>query len=291
MSNSSLTKARVVKNDEFYTLLADIEAELIHYKDHFRGRVVYCNCDDVHRSNFATFFRDRFEEYGLKKLIVTSYKAGALTTKIYEKTVDHTRVTIARGDGSYTSSACLLSLQEADVVVTNPPFSLFREYLATLVRYGKSFLIIGSMNAITYKQVFPLIQQNKLWLGVNNVKTFTQPDGTKKKFGNICWFTNLTHYKRNTPIDLHKQYSSAEYPMYDNYRAIEVSKVKDIPSDYFSVMGVPITFLEKYNPSQFEIIVIANNARSIGCDCRTIINGQPVYNRIIIKRKDIQDES
>lgn len=191
------------------------------------------------------------------------------------------------GDGDFRSAECVELLKQSDIVVTNPPFSLFREYVSQLVEHNKQFLVIGSQNAITYKETFKLIRENRLWLGNGKPKQFKQPDGSIKTFGNICWFTNLPHKKRNEELILFRTYAGNEhkYPKYDNYDAIEVSKVVDIPADYAGVMGVPITFLDKYNPEQFEILGIANSARWIGFKCLTIINGRKIYNRLIIKRK------
>lgn len=260
--NSNLRAAKAAKNDEFYTQRTDIEKEMDNYKDFFNGKVVYCNCDDARESNFFKYFSSRFEELGLKKLIATGYKAeGKGVVLIYEgdengnHEVEDGEIVVRQleGSGDFRSEECIEFLKEADVVVTNPPFSLFREYVKQLMDYGKKFLIIGSMNAITYKEIFPYIKSDELWLGNQNVKEFRSPNGEIKKFGNILWYTNIQHKKRNTPIDLYKRYSN-EYPKYDNYDAIEVSKVSDIPMDYDGVMGVPITFLDKYCPEQFEII-------------------------------------
>lgn len=293
--NSNLHTAKKMKNDEFYTQLTDIEQELKHYKEHFRNKVVYCNCDDPIESNFFKYFALNFEHLGLKKLISTGYKEnGKGVVYVYEgdkngnrmPDLEEIEVKELQGNGDFRSQECIEFLKESDIVVTNPPFSLFRDYVATLVEYGKQFLIIGNQNAITYKEIFPLIKDNKLWLGVNFVKEFIQPNGEIKKFGNICWFTNLDHKKRNYPLDLYMKYSNEYYKKYDNYDAIEVSKVCEIPMDYEGVMGVPITFLHKYNPEQFEILGIANSARWIGdFPCYTIINGKKIYNRILIRHK------
>ena len=260
--NSNLRAAKAAKNDEFYTQITDIEKELSNYKDFFKGKVVYCNCDDERESNFFKYFSKNFEFLGLKKLITTGYKAeGKGVVLVYEgdkngnHKVEDDEIVVRQleDSGDFRSEECVEFLKEADVVVTNPPFSLFREYIKQLMDYGKKFLVIGSMNAITYKEIFPYIKDNELWLGNQNVKEFRSPNGEIKKFGNILWYTNIQHKKRNTPIDLYKRYSN-EYPKYDNYDAIEVSKVSDIPMDYDGVMGVPITFLDKYCPEQFEII-------------------------------------
>lgn len=249
--NANLHRAKREKNDEFYTQYSDIEKELVHYKDFFNGKTVYCNCDTI-ASNFMKFFDDKFDEYGLKKLIITGLKSkGGI---LYQRTKNSVYVGDLKGDGRFQSEECIEFLKECDVVVTNPPFSLFREYVALLMQYNKKFLIIGNMNAITYKEIFPLIKDNKLWLGTQYVKEFVSKIGEVKKFGNILWFTNLDHKKRHQEIDLYKKYNPEEYPKYDNFDAINVNKVADIPVDYCGVMGVPLTFLEKYCPDQFEII-------------------------------------
>ena len=280
MANNNLTNAKKAKNDEFYTALTDIEKEMRHYKSFFRGKVVYCNCDDARESNFFKYFSLNFEHLGLKKLITTGYKAdGKGVVLIYEgdkngnRTVDENEITVTelKGNGDFRSEECIEFLKEADVVVTNPPFSLFREYVAQLMEYGKKFLIIGNQNAITYKEIFPYIKNDELWLGANGIKdmSFKVPSTYGKRetrfwidengqhwrsLGNACWFTNIPHNKRNYNLDLYRKYNENDYPKYDNYDAIEVSKVADIPMDYDGVMGVPITFLDKYCPSQFEII-------------------------------------
>ena len=308
--NTNLHNAKKAKNDEFYTQLSDIEKEMAHYKDFFKGKIVYCNCDDARESNFFKFFSNNFESLGLKKLITTGYKADGKGVKlVYEGDkngnfmVDDTEVVMTEleGNGDFRSEECIELLKECDVVVTNPPFSLFREYVAQLMEYGKNFLIIGNMNAITYKEIFPYIKNNELWWGCslhgtkchfivpnsyegNNV--FEENGVRYGKVNNAIWFTNISHTKRNTPLDLYKKYSADEYPKYDNYDAIEVSRVSEIPMDYDGVMGVPITFLDKYCPTQFEILGIANNVRWIGdFPCLTIIKGEKVYNRILIRRK------
>ncbi len=287
--NGNLHKARAVKNDEFYTRLTDIEKELVHYREHFRGKTVFCNCDDPAESNFWLYFSLNFEFLGLKKLVSTHYDATRPTYKL-ERTgptdADVIRTPLKQ-NGDFRSDECIALLQEADIVVTNPPFSLFREYVAQLMAYDKEFLIIGNMNAITYKEIFPLIKDNKMWLGMSpRSMTFLTPSGDSVQV-NAVWFTNLSHKKRNQPLDLYRRYKGNEdkYPKYDNYDAIEVSKVADIPYDYEGVMGVPVTFLEKYNPNQFEILGIANSARWIGYECLTLINSKKIYNRLLVKLK------
>ena len=295
--NSNLHNAKRAKNDEFYTQLSDIEKEMAHYKDFFKGKIVYCNCDDARESNFFQYFTLNFEYLGLKKLITTGYKENGKGVKlVYEgdkngnKIVEDNEIIIREleGSGDFRSEECIELLKECDVVVTNPPFSLFREYVAQLMKYGKKFLIIGNKNAITYKEIFPYIKDNELWLGITNPDEYRLPNGeiTQSVKGLCRWFTNIPHNRRNTPLDLYKKYSADEYPKYENYDTIEVSKVSEIPMDYNGVMGVPITFLDKYCPTQFEILGIANNVRWIGdFPCLTIIKGEKVYNRILIRRK------
>ena len=312
-TNASMNAAARAKNDEFYTLLTDIEKEMRYYRKHFKGKTVLCNCDDPFESNFFKYFVLNFNRLGLKKLIATCYatspiagqqlslfdvvggdedKKGkpykAVVTKVYDTTGDggvdmfdvaelfkshENELTELYGDGDFRSEECLALLDEADIVVTNPPFSLFREYVATLVEHEKCFIIIGNSNAITYKEVFPLIMRDKLWLGVTRSGTgsmwfrimddFPVKSGQKvedgvryQTIGNSAWFTNLDVKKRHEELILVKRYSPEEYPHYDNYDAIEVSKIVDIPCDYAGVMGVPITFLGRYSPDQFEILGI-----------------------------------
>ena len=282
--NNNLHNAKKAKNDEFYTRLEDIEKEMCHYREHFRGKVIYCNCDDPKESNFFKFFSLQFEFLGLKKLISTGYKEnGHGVAYIYEgdknenNLPDDSEIQTyeLQGNGDFRSEECIEFLKEADVVVTNPPFSLFREYVSQLVEYGKKFLIIGNKNAITYKEIFPLIKENKLWLGVYSPSEYILPNGEKtKSVSGLCrWFTNLEHDHRNRPLDLTQRYDPRYYPKYDNYDAIECSKVMDIPRDYDGVIGVPITFLDKYCPTQFRIVGLL-------CDNRCgypMLNGTPTY--------------
>lgn len=295
VKNSSLGAARRAKNDEFYTKLTDIEKELRHYKDHFKGKVVLCNCDDPDWSSFWKYFKLNFEILGLSKLISTHYAPGETSYKL-EYLGKHTppMQTPLVGDGDFRSDECVELLKQADIVVTNPPFSLFREYIAQLVEHSKKFLVIGSQNALTYKEVFRLIRDNQVWLGNTKPKEFEQPDGSLKAFGNIGWYTNLTHSRRNEELIVFKPYAGNEraYPKYDNYEAIEVGKVSDIPVDYFGYMGVPITFLEKYNPAQFTIVgLAAGNIKGMaGIPSKTgkdgpYIDGKLKYGRILIQRK------
>ena len=317
-ANSNLHKAKTGKNDEFYTQLSDIEKELKHYKDHFRGKVVLCNCDDPTISNFYTYFSMNFEYLGLKKLIATCYKSQERDLfskfdsesaiwleyngfKKGERVPDLKDIGIKQfqGDGDFRSAECIELLKQADIVVTNPPFSLFREYVAQLVEYDKKFVIVGHQNAITYKETFKLIKENKVWLGygfnggaahfinknyVDYATASSHKDGMIRVSG-VVWFTNLEHKKRHEDLDLFQKYSPEEYPKYDNYDVINVDKTKDIPKDYAGVIGVPITFLDKFSPKQFEVLGIANSARWIGYECYTLINGRKIYNRIIIKNR------
>lgn len=307
-NNSNLQRANKEKNDEFYTQLVDIEKELKHYKEHFKNKIIFCNCDDPFESNFFKYFALNFNHLGLKKLICTSYDNSPIAytqlsfiegiektyknknrkaykieiTEVLDYNCDgavdlsdveyllknkKNTLSILQGDGDFRSQECVELLKECDIVVTNPPFSLFREFLSQLMEYNKMFIIIGNQNAITYKEIFPYLKDNILWLGNNSgAQTFEVPtsflrnntyiENGKKyaKFGNICWFTNLEIKKRNENLILYKAYTPEEYPNYDNYNAIEVSKVSEIPIDYDGVMGVPLTFLDKYNPNQFVIL-------------------------------------
>lgn len=265
MSNELMNEAKSRKNDEFYTSYEDIEKEMKYYAHFFKDKTVYCNCDD-HYSNFRKYFFDNFDKLGLKRLICTSYPHGTLE----DINKDEMQLTVMKGDGDFRSEECIEFLKQCDIVVTNPPFSLLREFVAQLVEYKKKFLIIGTLNAVKYKEIFPLLQSNRLWLGWNNgdmafkVPSYFKPRATRywedetgqkwRSLGNICWFTNLDHAKRHEELICYKQYTPEEYPTYLNYNAIEVSKLNLIPVDYEGEMGVPITFFQKYNPDQFEVI-------------------------------------
>lgn len=394
--NKSLGKAKNAKQDEFYTQLSDIEKELRHYRKHFKGKTVFCNCDDPFESNFFKYFVLNFNRLGLKKLICTCYTNSpiantqlsffdvvenasenkpykAVVTTVYDKTGDggvdmfdiaelfksgENTLTELQGNGDFRSEECIELLKESDIVVTNPPFSLFRNYVKQLVEYKKIFLIIGTQNNLTYKDIFSLIKNNRLWLGYKSgdmaftVPEYYEPRETRywqdesgqkwRSFGNMCWYTNLDIKKRHEEMILVKRYNPELYPKYDNYDVINVNKTADIPSDYYpcwfycdksnecdwakekglnksavalceynhisfldnaspntvtvfndnkyltkkcnGIMGVPITFMDKYNPQQFEIIGIANSARYIGdFECYTLINGKKIYNRILIR--------
>ena len=262
-ANTNLHKAKNAKNDEFYTQLTDVSKELMHYKQHFKDKIVFCNCDDPTWSAFWKYFHLNFEALGLKKLISTHYDKIEPTYKMEYTGGDDNDIEVGvktplEGNGDFRNQECLDLLDEADIVVTNPPFSIAREYIEILMEYDKPFLIIGDLNWITYKEIFPLIKDNKIWLGYNSVKEFIQPNGSIKKFGNKLWFTSLDHAKRHEKLILWKNYTPEEYPNYDNYDAINVNKVTDIPVNYDGILGVPITFLDKHNPEQFEIIGLVN---------------------------------
>ena len=348
--NTNLARANREKNDEFYTRLTDIEKELRHYRKHFKGKTILCNCDDPFESNFFKYFVLNFNKLGLKKLIATCYATSAISnkelslskvlgndetkegrpykavvTKIYDATGDggidmldvaelfkigENELTELKEDGDFRSEECLELLKEVDIVVTNPPFSLFREYVATLVEYDKKFVIVGNQNAITYKEIFPLLKDNIIWLGNNNpapklfyVPTLLEERKNIKKdengnlvatFGNICWYTNLDIKKRHEDLILIRKYNEDDYPKYDNYDAIEVSKVKNIPYDYEGVMGVPITFMDKYSPNQFEILG-ATESEGKGFSnglwdensgiAQPLVNEEKKYKRIFIRNK------
>lgn len=258
-TNDNLHRARNTKNDEFYTKLTDVSKELKHYGEYFKDKIVYCNCDDPRWSAFWKYFHLNFSALGLKKLISTHYNKNEPTYKMEYTGGDDNDIeaglkTTLKGNGDFRNQECLDLLDEADIVVTNPPFSLFREYIAVLMKHEKKFLVIGSKNVITYKYFFPLLQKGDVWIGWNNPSEFLQPDGSIKKFGNIGWFTNLGIAKRHEKLVLRKKYKPEEYPTYDNYDAINVDKLSDIPVDYNGVMGVPISIMDKYNPDQFEIV-------------------------------------
>lgn len=312
MANENLQAARKAKKDEFYTQLTDIESELKHYKEHFQGKTVLCNCDDPRVSNFFHYFSYNFERLGLKKLITTCYKnqnrdlfsqndsEQAIYLEYYgdkdgDRVPNPEEIGVKRlkGDGDFRSAECIELLKQADIVVTNPPFSLFREYVAQLIKYEKKFIIIGHQNAITYKEIFALIKQNKLWLGFgfkggaghfyskyqDTATAGNHREGMIRVSG-VTWFTNLDIQKRHENLILYKTYNPNDYPKYDNYDAINVDKTADIPMDYDGAMGVPITFLDKYNPEQFEII----RFRKGNDDKDLSINGKYPYFRILIRK-------
>ena len=258
MANDSLNKAKKAKNDEFYTLYSDVAKELAHYQQHFKGKIVYCNCDNPEWSAFWRYFHINFSAMGLKKLIAT-YKGNPTYKMEYTGGID-IDVTVGlrtplKGDGDFRSQECLDILKESDIIVTNPPFSIAREYyIPMLYKYNKKFLIVGDLNWVKYKYVFPLFQSNQIWFGINNIKAFLQPNGTMEKFGNKLWYTNLDHNNCNAKIDCHRKYNESEYIKYDNYDAIECCPSNTIPVDYDGIMGVPISYLINHNPDQFEIV-------------------------------------
>lgn len=288
-TNANLHKAKTAKNDEFYTQLTDVSKELMHYKKHFNGKTVLCNCDDPTWSAFWKYFHLNFSALGLKKLISTHYDKNEPTYKMEYTGGDDNDIEVGvktplEGNGDFRNQECLDLLDEADIVVTNPPFSLFREYVAVLMEHEKKFLIIGSLNAVKYSECFPFIMNNQMWLGNNNVHDFMQPDGTVKKFGNINWYTNLDFAKRHEKIILWKEYNDKEYPKYETYDAIEVSKVTNIPVNYSGIMGVPVSFMSKYNPEQFEIVGEFNHGSDNIFDlAKPIINGKELFPRIAIR--------
>ncbi len=363
--NKNLHKANKAKKDEFYTQLTDIEKELKHYKDQFKGKVVYCNCDDPFESNFFKYFTLNFNKLGLKQLITTSYKPSPVANTQLElfgngkekrqkgrpkttankfiineatdidgdgafdlkdiaeqlKQNKNNEWTPLIDDGDFRSEESIKLLKQADIVVTNPPFSLFREYVAQLVEYDKKFLILGSQNAIKYNFIFKLIKENKIWLGYDNGGTkwfqvpmdYDIPTESRKKIvegikyfsmGSIMWFTNMDTTKRHLELTMYKKYSPEEYPTYDNYNAINVNRYIDIPFDYDGTMGVPITFVDKYNPDQFEIIGIFDDKREksdafvqgiptyvdeqhknyVG----PVVSGRALYTRILIRNKKVK---
>ncbi|MCB0749896.1 MAG: adenine-specific methyltransferase EcoRI family protein [Ignavibacteriae bacterium] len=328
--NKNLHQAKNNKKDEFYTQLSDIENELRHYKEHFKDKVVYCNCDDPRVSNFFHYFSYNFEHLGLKKLIATCYKnqnADLFSQNDSEKAIyleydgdkngnsvpdpEEIGIIELKGDGDFRSTESIELLKQADIVVTNPPFSLFREYVAQLIEYDKKFVIVGHQNAISYKEIFKLMKENNLWLGygfkggaghfINTQYEDYATAGDHRegmiRVSGVHWFTNLDISKRHEDLILYKPYNEEEYPTYDNYEAINVNKTKDIPMDYSGVMGVPITFLDKYSPEQFEILGLSASAgyneEIVGIpflgdkDARPLINGKNTYARIFIKNKKL----
>lgn len=302
--NTNLHAAKVVKNDEFYTRYEDIEKELMEYKkprNQWRGKKIFCNCNDGLESNFVKFFIDNFEVLGIESLTAINYVEGGKATKYVvdgdrneDGFIDINDVVTAElsGDGSFMSDESIEELKKCDIVVTNPPFSVFRDFVAIVRQYGKDFCVIGSKNAITYKEFFPLLKSGEIHIGETVPGEFISPDGSvTKKVNGLCrWFTTLRTRKSLEPLPLTATYYTdtnrrEEYPKYDNYDAIEVSKVVDIPKDYFGVMGVPITFLDKFCPEQFEIIgQMANTHVDENNKGYPFIDGKRKYARVLIKR-------
>ncbi len=347
MARKDLAQAKDAKKDEFYTQLVDIEKELRNYKPYFKDKVVFCNCDDPYESNFFKYFALNFNALGLRKLIATCYNGSPVSGNEllldFGTTVDDPKkiaykveitevsdmngdgainladiqylmrndknvISVLQGNGDFRSEECVELLKQADIVVTNPPFSLFREYLAQLVKYDKKFLIIGNVNAITYKETFALIKENKLWMGASihsGDREFRVPDSyplkaagyrvdeTGRKYirvKGVRWFTNMDYPQRHEDLILYKHYTPEDYPRYDNYDAINVNVTNDIPCDYEGVMGVPITFLDKYNPDQFEIIGVTNHGEMAGIpfsngNCFAEVNGKRLYVRVFTRKK------
>lgn len=348
MAKKDLSQAKDAKKDEFYTQLSDIEKELVHYREYFRDKVVFCNCDDPYESNFFKYFALNFNAFGLKKLIATCYDGSPIaqqelplfpiendvpTRKAYKveisevpdldgngstdltdvklllKSSNHNVKAELKQNGSFDSPESIELLKEADIVVTNPPFSLFREFLALLDKYNKKFIIIGNTNALTYKETFKMFQEDKIRTGYTNFNVgmyFQVPDSWEKfhhiengkkmaRVSTSCWFTNLPVSKHNEELILIKHYTPEDYPKYDNYDAINVNTYTDIPCDYDDIIGVPVTFLDKYNPAQFTIIGMCSsagyNAEIVGLpflgekDARPLINGKNTYARIFIRKK------
>jgi len=327
LTNATMHLAKAAKRDEFYTQLTDIERELSHYKKHFRGKTVYCNCDDPRISNFFHYFSYNFEKLELRKLITTCYKNQDINLfsknesdkavyleydgdKNGNKVPDPNEIGIKplNGDGDFRSQESIELLQKSHIVVTNPPFSLFREYVTQLVKYEKKFVIIGHQNAITYRDIFPLIRDNKIWLGYGfkrNMAHFVNrhyedyatdvdhKDGMIRVSG-VQWYTNIDINKRHEKMILYKSYNKKEYPKYENYDAIEVKNTKDIPKDYDGAMGVPVTFMNKYNPEQFELIGMGEDNGTgysgglwKGGSKSCLVNGKAAYKRIFIRNKEL----
>ena len=308
-ANKNLHKARAVRNDEFYTRRVDIDKELGYYADAFKGKTVYCPCDNPRKSNFVRYFVDNFETLGLKKLIASCYShPGDLWTPhgdggfyieytggAFDDVIEHR----LRGDGDFRSVECTDLLKESDIVVTNPPFSLFRDFIGWVVGSGKRMVVIGNLGSVMYKDIFALFKRGEIFLGITGrIGTFMTPDGEKSVNG--AWFTNIPNHVHKSPLELTKTYNPVDYPKYDNYDAIEVSKTRDIPIDYDGVMGVPVTFLEKWVPPQFDVVAasfevadgqhpsLVNPAWTGKLD-RGYINGKRKYDRLLIKKTDQYD--
>ena len=326
-ANLNLRKASTAKKDEFYTQLSDIESELKHYKKHFKDKVVYCNCDDPRVSNFFHYFSHNFEKLGLKKLITTCYKSQSMDLFSENKSEeaiyleytgdnngnnvpdpDEIGIKKLKSDGDFRSKESIALLKQADIVVTNPPFSLFREYVAQLIEHNKKFIIVGHQNAISYKEIFKLIKEDKMWLGygfkggaahfINKHYEDYATAGNHQegmiRVSGVTWFTNLDISKRHEDLILYKNYNPKEYPKFDHYDAINVDKTNEIPMDYKGNIGVPITFLNKYSPEQFEIIdglnrysILDGPTPETQGKYLSQVNGNPIYVRIVIKNKKI----
>lgn len=316
--NLDLRSASAKKSDNFYTQLTDIEKEMKYYKDYFKGKTIFCNCDDPEESNFWKYFELNFNHLELNKLISTHYETTKPSYKLELKKdinddgkIDKLDIikTTLKTNGDFRSPECIEILKEADIVITNPPFSLFREYLAQLIEYDKKFIILGNVNSITYKEVFPLLKDNKIWLGASihsGDREFRIPDdypitaagfridenGNKYiRVKGVRWYTNIDYPQRHEDLILYKKYSEEEYPKFDSYNAINVDKTAEIPEDYFDEMGVPITFMDKYNPEQFEIIdgigrysVLHNEETKKQKKYLSMVDGKAKFFRVIVKR-------
>lgn len=302
-SNCNLHKAKTSKNDEFYTLYSDIEKEIIVYKKFLVGKTIYCNCDDYTVSNFYKYFSNNFEKLSLKKLIVSCYKENSNGYGIVKTHEKETKFHL-QNDGDFSSKECLTVLEKSDIIITNPPFSLLRKYIECVSKYNKSFLFLGPLNCVGWKEVFPLIQENKLWVSNylsnisflvpneyenNTTRCYTKDSQKYMSFGNICWFTNIENENKRQKLTLTKQYDPEVYPKYLNYNGINIDKVPDIPYDYSGVMGVPITFLSKFCPTQFKIVGFRKGENGKDLEYELINkNGETKkvypYSRILIKK-------
>lgn len=314
--NAALKAASKAKEDEFYTKLSDIEKELKHYKEDFKDKTIFCNCDDPESSNFWKYFQMNFYHLGIKKLISTHYDNEKPSYKLEIVAKDEEKGQLSlpeyvqtplKQNGDFRSDECIEILKEADIVITNPPFSLFREYVSQLIEYDKKFIIIGRETAITYKEIFTLLKNGKIWLGYNNgdmefmVPDHYEPRATRyrevngqkyRSLGNVIWLTNIDIPKRHEDIIIFKNYDPTQYQKYDNYEAINVNKIVDIPADYSGIMGVPITLFHKHNPEQFEIIgLLAGNIKGLaGIPSKTgkdgpYIDGKLKFGRILVRNK------
>ena len=317
-ANANLHKAKDAKNDEFYTQLTDVSKEMMYYKEHFKDKIVFCNCDDPAWSAFWEYFHLNFAELGLKKLISTHYDKTKPTYKMEYSGGDDNDIkagvkTPLEGNGDFRNKECLDLLDECDIVVTNPPFSLFREYVAVLMEHKKKFIILGNMNALTYKEIFPLIRDNQLWYGASihsGDRKFYVPDNYPLEAAGcgvdedgkryirvkgVRWYTNMDYSARHEELKLWKTYNESDFPKYENYDAINVNKYSEIPVDYNGVMGVPITILDFYCPEQFDILGISaswDETDIMKClklsethRHAPIMNGKEVYRRIFIRKK------
>ena len=271
--NSNFTNAKRLKNDEFYTMITDIGQELQYYEKHLYGKVVLCNCNDGEESAFWQYLSEHFERLHLKKLIAVKY--GVYGYKLEKTGRNSCCKTSLYGNGDFRSEECISILHESDVVITNPPFSLFREYIGLLLHYHKKFLIIGSMNMAVCREIFPYIQSNQLWLGHHAVKSFVQSNGEICNFGNVLWYTNIDCQKRFEPLNLQAHYIPEAYPHYDNYPAIDVCRIADIPCDYSGMMGVPISYLTRHNPEQFTIIGLTQGNDGIAKRYENLVQHRP----------------